>query len=251
MFFRNAIAAIAVSILSAGIPLVAAAASTTMTLSTAQQKFTVEVSSSPGTSSRPVVVILSGAKGYKAAAYHRLSEDLNSAGIDVALIHYLSEQDESVIANATSGKARIAYYSRRMPDWIDAVGLTVTAIRTEPKYQSKVGILGISLGSMPATAATANNRGISASVIIDGGLPAGFATNLHWMPPLLMVWGADDLVFPQSSAIALKDRIGLLGGSVELQIFPKQKHGFFLEDQNKYADKARIDVVNFFSRHLK
>ncbi len=84
MSLRNTIGAIAALLLSFIIPVVAAAGPLAMTLATSKRKFDVTIYPSPGTASRPVVLVFSGAKGYEAAAYHRLAEDLNFAGIDVA-----------------------------------------------------------------------------------------------------------------------------------------------------------------------
>ncbi len=138
-----------------------------------------------------------------------------------------------------------------MPDWVETARVTIATLRNQPRYQSKIGILGISLGSMPATSASANNRKISASAIVDGGFPANFNTTLNWMPPLLMVWGGDDRVFSLGSATALKNRIHLLGGPVELQVFPDEGHAFFLEDRNPDADQAKREIVKYFSRYLR
>jgi dienelactone hydrolase len=224
---------------------------TTLQLATVQRAFIVSVYQISGTAPRRAVLIMGGAKGYKASAYARLAATLNLSGVDVFLIHYLTDQDLTTIESARSAGARIAFYSRRMADWLATIDRTLHEIRRQPKYQSQIGMLGISLGAMPTAAFGANNPDIAAMVLVDGGFPASFRTHIDSMPPLALVWGSEDKVFPPSVATKLSGLARKLGSAVELFIYPGEGHAFFLQDGNANAADADAKIASFLKVNLK
>lgn len=250
MSFKNAIIPLALFYLLVGWCMAPGVKAATLNLATSEREFVVTSFQIPGAASRPAVLVLSGAKGYKANAYSRLAAALNSSGIDVFLIHYISDADLAVMENAGSARVRIAYYAKRMPDWTAMVRVTIDALRQQPAYQSGIGVLGISLGAMPAMAASANSASIDAVAVVDGGLPASFKSRVRSMPPLLLIWGSDDQVFPLTTATKLRDFTRTLGGTAEVHVYREEGHAFFLESNNSNAAAARRDIVDFFSTRL-
>ncbi|MBG0809284.1 dienelactone hydrolase family protein [Methylosinus sp. H3A] len=222
-----------------------------LTLETSEGRFTVTGHTTAGFALRPAVLAASGSKGYRSPTYLRLAADLNAQGIDVFFVHYISDRDAAAFESAKSARDRIAYYSNRMAAWTETIHATVAALRRRAEYRTKIGLLGVSLGAMPTTAAGANNPEIDAAVIVDGDFPINFQPRVRSMPPLLLIWGGEDHVFQQSTGIRLRDFARSLGGEAELITFPGQGHGFFLEDGNPKADAARGQVVRFFTDRLK
>jgi dienelactone hydrolase len=248
--FRNAAIALGLYCLLGGCSTALGAQSVTLKLATTQREFLVTGFQNSGTASRPAVLVLSGAKGYDSAAYSLLATDLNASGMDVFLIHYISNADALTMESAGSPRARIAYYAKRMPDWIETIRMTIGAIRRLPMYQSGIGVLGVSLGAMPVTVVSANSSEIDASTIVDGSFPANFQSRVRSLPPLLMVWGSDDRVFPLSTGTKLRDLARSLGGPAELRAYSGEGHAFFLEPNNASAADARRRIVGFFSAEL-
>lgn len=250
MSFRSAAVALCLYCLLGGCSTAWGGQSVTLKLATTQREFLVTGFQNSGTASRPAVLVLSGAKGYGAAAYSLLATDLNASGIDVFLIHYISDADALTIESAGSARARIAYYAKRMPDWIETIRVTMGAIRRLPMYQSRIGVLGVSLGAMPVTVVSANSAEIDASIIVDGSFPANFQPRVRSLPPLLVIWGSDDRVFPLSAGTKLRDLARSLGGPAELRAYGGEGHAFFLEPNNANAADARQRIVSFFSSKL-
>jgi dienelactone hydrolase len=250
-YFRGGLIKAMVIITCISATSVSDAQSVTLKFSTAQRKFTVSAYQLPGAASRPAVLIMSGAKGYKAAEYSRLAVSLNSSGIDVLLIDYLSDADFAAIENAGSASARIAYYSQRMAEWSATMRSVLGEIRQQPRYQSKIGLLGISLGAMPTTTVGVNNPDVAAMALVDGGFPANFPTHIDSVPPLILIWGGEDHVFPRSTAMSLSNLARRLGSSAELFVYNGEGHAFFLQDGNASATNANAKIANFFATQLR
>jgi dienelactone hydrolase len=250
-YFRGVLIKAIVIITCISATSVSNAQSVTLKFSTPQRLFAVSAYQLPGAASRPAVLIMSGAKGYKAAEYSRLAASLNSSGIDALLIDYLSDADFAAIENADSASARITYYSQRMAEWSATIRCVLSEVRKQPRYQSKIGLLGISLGAMPTTTVSVNNPNVAAMALVDGGFPANFPTHIDSVPPLILVWGGEDHVFPPSTAKILSNLARRLGSSAELLIYNGEGHAFFLQDGNASATNANAKIVNFFATQLR
>jgi dipeptidyl aminopeptidase/acylaminoacyl peptidase len=61
--------------------------------------------------------------------------------------------------------------------------------------------------------------------------------------PVLILHGELDENVPVGQALALRDRLGALGKSFEIQLFPGQGHGIRREDISRYS-------LDFFERKL-
>lgn len=248
--FRSALLAFLIVLLNC--TLAAPVSAESITLSTSEREFSVTSYQLPGTSPRSAVVVLGGARGYESDAYRLLGEALNSKGIDMFLVHFVSSADVTAMESAGSSGGRIAYYGTRMKEWRETVKMTVSEIAGHSRYrQGKIGVLGVSLGAMPVLAETANSSTIAASVAVDGGFPATFKTAIRSMPPFLAVWGSNDRVFSVATGRAIHEKARSLGGPSEIVVYRGQGHGFFLEKGNVNAEKARHTIATFFARYLK
>lgn len=239
------------SLVIACVPTAAMAGKVELHLKTAQRDFVVDAFRASTTTDQPAVLILSGSKGYWSDAYAHLAADLNAAGIDAYLIHYLADADVTKIERAGSASARAAYYRDHMADWIETIRATRIAISHQSGHRPKIGLVGISLGAMPVAIASANSSDISATTIVDGDFPKDFTTPVRSMPPLLLIWGEDDRVFPLATGSKLERQEHSLGGTAELVSFPGEGHGFFLAENNAHAVQAHRELIDFFLQRLK
>jgi dienelactone hydrolase len=103
---------------------------------------------------------------------------------------------------------------------------------------------------MPTTAVGVNNPDVAAMALVDGGFPANFNTHIDSVPPLILVWGGEDHVFPRSTAMRLSNLAPRLGSSAELFVYNGEGHTFFLRDGNASATNANTRIANFFATQL-
>jgi len=199
----------------------------------------------------PAVIVLSGSRGFAATVYDEIGATFAAAGLDTFLVHVLSPADLSAIGGAGNAQARIHYYERRLPQWTATVRAVAAHLDTQPGYRGRIGLMGISLGAQIASAAAANRRDAAALVLVDGGLPNGYAESLASLPPLRMIWGGADRTFPPAIAQALLQTAQGLGGSAELEFYPGGAHDFFLRQGSKQAAEAHRSAADFLARQLQ
>ncbi|MBB3611266.1 dienelactone hydrolase family protein [Rhizobium sp. BK602] len=199
----------------------------------------VEAFSSSSGPARPAVVVLSGSKGFASPAYDELGRRLEATGLDAYLVHVLSASDVATIAGAGNARARIGYYAARLPDWIASVREVVSYLDNQPRHAGRVGVLGISLGAQIAAAAAGGTTGIGALVLVDGAFPDGYSKPRRALPPLHIVWGGADRVFPVSTAVELQRTAQELGGSASLDVHKGGAHDFFLKSDSQAAAAHR------------
>ncbi|QND48068.1 alpha/beta hydrolase [Rhizobium lusitanum] len=199
--------------------------------------------------SRPAVIILSGSHGFASPAYDELGRSFNASGLDAYLVHLLSPADQQAIARAGSAPARIAYYATRWQDWIATIHGVVSYLKNQPHHTGKVGVFGLSLGAQTAAAASADSTDIGALVLVDGAFPDGYSKPVRSLPPLYIVWGGADRVFPVSTARELQRMAQGLGGSVSLNVYQGGAHNFFLKS-GPQAAAAHQGAAAFFLSQL-
>lgn len=159
----------------------------------------------------PAVLILSGSKGFAAAAYDETGQTFRAAGLNAYLVHILSAADLDTIAAASSARARSDFYAQRLPEWTSAVQAVAAYVEGQSGHGGKVGVLGISLGAQIASAATVGRADIDALVLVDGGFPNGYSQPVRSLPPLLLIWGSADRTFPLSIGRELQRTAQRLG----------------------------------------
>ncbi len=198
----------------------------------------------------PAVIVLSGSKGFAAPAYADIEQTIRAAGLDGYLVHVLSEDDLKAIATASGARARIAFYARRMPDWVAAVRRVIGDLQSQPRYRGRVGVLGISLGAEIGSAASIGQPDIGALVMVDGGLPTGYSQTIRSLPPLLMIWGGADQTFPLSIGRSLEQRAQGLGGLAFLKVYEGGAHDFFVQAGNPTTARAHREAAEFLTSEL-
>jgi dienelactone hydrolase len=198
----------------------------------------------------PAVLILSGSRGFEAPVYDQIGETFRAAGLNLYLVHILSEDDLRAIAQAGGAQARIAYHVKRLPHWISAIDDVVAYLEKRQSHSGKVGILGVSLGAQIASAASIGKPGIDALVMVDGGLPNGYARHVKSLPPLLLIWGSADKVFPLSVARDLQLTAQKLGTHADLDVYENGQHDFFLQSGTPIARSAHESAARFLMERL-
>lgn len=220
------------------------------TLTTPDGNVLVETFPSESTETRPAIIILSGAKGFGAAAYDEMAQTLHATGMDVFLVHFLSPADIEAINTAGSASARIRYYAAQLSDWTGAVQAAVSYLKADPHHGGKVGVIGISLGAQIAAAAMANSHDIGGLVLVDGGFPNDYAEPVRSMPPLHLIWGEADQTFPLPVGRRLKQTAEGLGGPVDLEVFKGAGHDFFVRSGTSQGNAAHQSAADFLSEAL-
>lgn len=219
------------------------------TVSTTSGDVLVESFGECGRKICPAIIILSGSRGFAAPAYDDLGKTFQAAGLNAYLVHAVSTEDVQAIGAAAGARQRIAYYAQRLPDWISAVRDVAAHLRAQSRHGGKVGILGISLGAQVASAAS-EDAGVDALVLVDGGFPSGYSPPAGPLPPLLLIWGSDDRVFPLSVARDLKGLAQRLGGPVALDVYEGGAHDFFLQSESRNARAAYRSAADYLASRL-
>lgn len=220
------------------------------TVPTSRGDLLVEGFGSCANATCPAVIILSGSKGFGAAAYDEIGQVFQAAGLNAYLVHVLTAADLDAIATAKGARTRIAYHSQRLPDWISATQTVASYLKAQPSHAGKVGILGISLGAQIASAVSAEQTGIDALVLVDGGFPSGYSHPSRSLPPLLLIWGSADQTFPLSVGQKLQQQAKGLGGTAFLDVYEGGTHDFFLRSETRNADVAQQSATAFLASHL-
>ncbi|GAA3107123.1 hypothetical protein GCM10010520_59770 [Rhizobium viscosum] len=221
------------------------------TVQTAGGEILVESFPSGESGSHPAVLILSGSKGFGAAAYREMVQTFNAAGLDAYYVHILSPTDLTSIVKAGNAQARIRYYATRQLDWTAAVRGVVSYVNVLPDHAGKVGLVGISLGAQIAASAAADSADINALVLVDGGFPQGYSQPIRALPPLHLIWGEADQTFPLSVGQELLRRAQRLGGQASLDVYKNGAHDFFLKSGASQARAAHQSAADYLASRLK
>ncbi|UHS56994.1 dienelactone hydrolase family protein [Agrobacterium vaccinii] len=206
----------------------------------------VETFSSGQNGPRPVVVILSGSKGFASPAYDGIARQFSGAGIDVYLAHLLTADDLDQINSLQGAKQRIDYYEKRRKDWIGNTAKLLTSLGKRREYQGSIGLLGISLGAESAALAISSGAPANAVVLVDGA--PSHEIPLAKKPPFKLIWGSQDTVFPLTTGQRFVQEVNKAGGQATLNIF-QGAHDFFLKD-TKQASEAYKTAIQFFKSEL-
>ncbi|MBF2716022.1 alpha/beta hydrolase [Agrobacterium vitis] len=223
----------------------------TVIVKTTQGDIAIETFERRAPQKRPAAIILSGSKGFRSAAYDDLAQSLDKAGLDAYLVHAVSDADLTAIGHAKGAAGRIQYYTSHIARWSAAVRDVLLFLKRQSPENRKIGVLGISLGAQIAITATVNRQAANALVLVDGGFPAGYSQSVRTAPPLLVVWGSEDRVFPVSMARALSEQAKSLGTETELSIFDGGSHDFFLKPETSLAKQAHERAARFLAERLK
>jgi dienelactone hydrolase len=213
-----------------------------MTIAAAYGPVRVEMPDVQRPTARPAIIVLSGSKGLGSPAYDEIARRFETAGLDVFLVHFLSAADLRVLEEAEDAASRKRYSAAQMPRWIASVRAVAAYLRAD----RPVGLLGISLGANVAAASAQGDDPPGALVLVDGGVGATSAR----LPPLLLVWGRDDRVFPPATARAFKQAVAARGGTVRLDMHTGAAHDFFIRPGSPQAASAQQAAAQFLVSQL-
>jgi dienelactone hydrolase len=246
--FNIIIATLAIFFLPAGVN--AQSYRQQFTVPTASGGVLVESFGDCANATRPAVLILSGSKGFGAPVYDEIGQTFRAAGLNAYLVHVLSVADLDAITTAGSARERIAYYAQRLPSWISAIQGVADYLDGQPRHGGKVGVLGISLGAQIASAASVGRGDVGALVLVDGGFPSGYSQPVRSLPPLHLIWGSADRIFPLSVGQELHRTAQQLGGPVTLDVYKDGAHDFFLRSGTRNASAAHQSAADFLMQYL-
>lgn len=88
----------------------------TVIVKTTQGDIAIETFERRAPEKRPAVIILSGSKGFRSAAYDDLAQSLDKAGLDAYLVHAVSDADLTAIGHAEGAASRINITQTTWPD---------------------------------------------------------------------------------------------------------------------------------------
>ncbi|WP_430910611.1 dienelactone hydrolase family protein [Methylobacterium sp. sgz302541] len=163
--------------------------------------------------------------------------NLADAGFRVVLPHYLDRTRQ-----ARAGFSEIA---RNFDLWRETVAavLADAVSRTE---NTRVALVGRSLGGALALAAARDAEGVAAVAVLSAFLPPSLADRPLRLPPVLALHGGRDAIVQPSHAAALETGILRAGGACEVVLYPDQAHAF---DAAAESD-AGARTLDFLRRHL-
>jgi dienelactone hydrolase len=186
----------------------------------------------------PAVLVLHGASGLGGSStYYDAARLLVEYGYAAFVVHYF-DADGTV-----SPKPHLRPQTRS--DREAAISEAVTHISRLPYVDpSRIGMLGVSLGSFHALSVAARDRRIGAVIGYVGGLSR--SEQVERMPPTLILHGDKDRIVPVNRAYDLAAELRRIGATFEMRIYSGEGHGFRGDAQ---AD-SRVRMLRFLARHL-
>lgn len=172
-----------------------------------------------GGSRFPAVIALHGSGGFHEGFANDPARLLASNGFAVFILHYFERTGTSWADRTT--------IERNFPVWMSVVKDAITHIGMSPSVdRRRIGLLGFSLGGYLAVSVAATDARVKAVVEFFGGLPNELATNVHAMPPILILHGDADRVVPVTEAHKLEDVLKRTGSTYAIKIYSGVGHGF-------------------------
>ena len=214
---------------------------------------------------RPAVAIIHDVWGLH-EPYHRVAQRLARAGF-VALALDLYARGEK--PGSSSDMPGVMKFLHQLPDRrvLADVQAALDFLRTRPEVEGrKLGLTGFCMGGKYALLASARCRGLSAVVSWYGMLRAAAldaANPEHALDalgelecPVLALFGAEDVLIPQSDVAELRARAQARGLSLETVVYTGAGHAFANDARpESYREAAAADAwsraLAFFARELE
>ncbi|WP_243312727.1 dienelactone hydrolase family protein [Fundidesulfovibrio agrisoli] len=198
----------------------------------------------PGDGPRPAVIVLHGRNGIGPLkqAYFRYAAGLAESGMDAYVLSYYAA-DESPPEEGLSGKL---FFARHLSAWTARVRALTDLALGGPRSNGKVGVVGFSQGGYLSVACAADDKRISALVVMYGGVPHRLRGKMRHLPPVLAFHGEKDRIVPFSEGEELVREAQALGAQAQLVPYPDEGHGF---GPAASQDSGRL-TREFLSRNL-
>src|SRR2546423_1114356 len=216
-------------------------AATTDTFSSDGKPISVERFRPESPGKHPAVLYLHGADGmtYRTSTYRESARQLARLGFDVSLVHYF-DRTGTAFANSITE-------FQNFPAWMKTISDATSWIANQPEVDaSRIGLMGVSLGSYLGLSVASQDPRIKAVVEFFGGIPDLAAQWTQAMPPVLILHGANDPIVPVSEAYKLEQFLQKKNVPYQMHIYPGQGHGF----NGSANEDSRRRAVEFFQKYL-
>lgn len=125
----------------------------------------------------------------------------------------------------------------------------ITGVRARPECSGRVGLLGFSLGGYVAVDTAAYDDRVTAVCVMSGGMPNAQVTEVTHLPPILIIYGADNPTVVEKGEELLRIA-GRVRAQAELVSYPGRNHGFDFADDDLMSADAIGRIVRFFQLRL-
>lgn len=205
----------------------------------------VDAPASPGP--HPGIILIPGSGGWR-PGYLRFARAFADSGFVVLTLDYYA-----VTGRGSTRAEEIQHW----PAWQATIHNALIYLAEAPGVAGQpIALVGYSRGAMlaisvgtsaPAPAAIVDFFGAGS----DNDPPDSLAARF---PPLLILHGTADSNIPVAQAQRLYDRIRIVGGDVEMHLYPNAEHGFNTPWAPGYSASDAVDswgrAVDFLKRHL-
>jgi dienelactone hydrolase len=167
----------------------------------------------------PIVVALHGSGGLHNVGHLDFAQMLADQGFLVCVPHYFD-------ATGTVWASESTIW-REFPVWVETISTAIdVASQHESADDSRIGIVGFSLGAYLALSIASEQPRIKAVVDFFGGIPEHFAEKMKAIAPVLILHGEADTTVPVSEAHRLEALLERLKSPYEIKLYKAAGHGF-------------------------
>jgi len=215
------------------------------------------VSAPRGHEARPAVVVVQEIFGVT-RHIRSVCERLAHAGyVAVApdVFHRQSNRFETQYTNLAPGLERMR--KLREQDFLSDTDALLRWLRARPEVRrDRVGVIGFSMGGRLAFLVACSRDVQAAASFYGAGIAAGLLDRASQLRcPLLMVFGAEDMMIPPAEVEKIQAALGNQPKPFEIVVYPKASHGFFCSERESYEKESAEDawerVMKLFSTHLR
>lgn len=166
-----------------------------------------------------MVVALHGSGGLHNVGHLDFAQMLANQGFLVCVPHYFD-------ATGTVWASEAIIW-REFPIWVETISTSIDIASQHPSADdSRIGLVGFSLGAYLALSIASEQPRIKAVVDFFGGIPEHFAEKMKAIAPVLILHGEADYTVPVSEAHKLRDLLERLGSPYEIKLYKGAGHGF-------------------------
>jgi dipeptidyl aminopeptidase/acylaminoacyl peptidase len=216
---------------------------TTATYESGQHTIRIECYRPVVSNRMPAVILVHGADGLKSEVwndrYRQYAGKLAGQGYAVFFPHYFERTG--------GGKADFSTILHNFAIWRESLSDATDFAAKQPGVDpSRIGLVGISLGSSLAVSLASEDERIRAVVSLFGVFPALGVGMMNRLPPTLILHGAKDQLVPVQEAYRIERQLKALHTPYEIKVYPDQGHGF----TGAAVEDSYQRTVNFLEKYL-
>ncbi|MES1258910.1 MAG: dienelactone hydrolase family protein [Acidobacteriota bacterium] len=224
--------------LSLSVPLSAGNSTTTKTFVSGSQSIHVDAYETTAAGSHPAIVFLYGADAMAILpwSYSAIGSWFASQGYNFYIVHYFDR------TQTTFGDL-LTIIGNFQP-WSETISDATTWVASQPGVDPhRIGIMGMSLGGYLAIYQAGHDNRIKALADWYGGL---IDPNVKFMPPTLILHGANDPIVPVAEAYKVQALAQTLSAPCQIRVYPGDWHGFSLANEFDAIQRT----LTFFGQYL-